>query len=81
MTQKKLIYLDHLKLDISGPKGNAFCILGIAQDYFRQCDVDKDDVSAFMTEAKSGNYDHLVKTFTAATGIKCYADPEPREWI
>ncbi len=82
MTQKKLIHLDHLKLDISGPKGNAFVILGIAQDYFKQCGVDKAEVDAFMAEAKSDSFDHLCETFTAATGIRCYArPPTPSEWI
>lgn len=79
--QPKLLFLDHLKLDISGPKGNAYAILGMAQDLFRQCGIDKEQQDAFMERAKSADYDHLCATFTAATGIPCINGRPEDEWL
>ena len=47
-------------IDISGPGGNAFCILGEAKGLSKQLGLDWDKVHNEMT---SGGYEHLLKTF------------------
>lgn len=50
--------------DLMGPEGNAFIILGRCRESFKLLGM-LDDYSEFSTEAKSGNYDHLLDTVLA----------------
>ena len=45
-----------------GEDGNAFAILGRVRSALRQHDVPADKISEFMTEATSGDYNHLLRT-------------------
>lgn len=49
-----------IEIDLSGPQGNAFFLLGTAQRYAKQLELDWDEVQKEMT---AGDYDHLVETF------------------
>lgn len=48
------------ELDLTGPDGNAFALLGYAQRWGTQLGLDTD---AILAEMQSGDYEHLVKTF------------------
>lgn len=48
------------KLDISGPKGNAFIILGLASRLSSQLNLDYDVIQKEMT---AGDYDQLLGVF------------------
>ena len=50
----------HVKL--VGEDGNAFAILGRCQRAAKKAGLEKEEIEAFMTEARSGNYDHLLQT-------------------
>jgi hypothetical protein len=47
-------------IDLTGPEGNAFCLLGYAKKFARQFDLDGDTI---INEMKDGDYEHLVSTF------------------
>ena len=47
-------------IDLTGPDGNAFVLLGQAKKYARQLDMDFDLIQKEMT---SGDYEDLVNTF------------------
>lgn len=47
---------------LSGRDGNAFAILGTVQAAMRKADVPRAEIDAFMKEAMSGDYDHLLQT-------------------
>jgi hypothetical protein len=47
-------------IDLTGPQGNAFFLLGQAERYARQLGLDGDQI---ITEMKSGNYENLVAVF------------------
>ena len=47
-------------IDLSGPEGNAFVLLGIAKQICKELGTDFDAVAA---EMKSGDYDNLVAVF------------------
>lgn len=49
-----------LCLDVSGPEGNSFVLLGHAARLSRELGFDKDAITA---EMKAGDYRHLVETF------------------
>ena len=48
-------------IDLTGPQGNAFFLLGYAKKLAKQLDFE--DVDGLLDEMKSGNYEHLVQTF------------------
>jgi hypothetical protein len=47
-------------IDLTGPEGNAFFLMGQAGCYARQLGLDGDSIIA---EMKSGNYENLVQVF------------------
>lgn len=52
-------------LSIGAKSGNAFAILGKVQRALRNGGVPRDEIQEFMTEAMSGDYDHLLGTCMA----------------
>jgi len=67
-------------IDLDGPQGNAFALLGLAQNFGRQLRLSKEEISEILTEMKSSNYSNLVKTFDKHFGsfveIECSFDLE-----
>ena len=47
-------------IDLTGPDGNAFVLLGQAKKYARQLDMDFSEIKKEMT---SGDYENLINTF------------------
>ena len=47
-------------IDLTGPNGNAFYLLGMAQKLSKQIGLDWDEVKDVMT---SGNYEELITAF------------------
>lgn len=47
-------------IDLTGPEGNAFCLMGYAKRYARQLNLNGNQIIA---EMRSGNYEQLVATF------------------
>ena len=54
-----------LVLDLAGPDGNAFVLLGHARNLAKQLGLDHKKISDEMT---SGNYDNLVNVFDSYFG-------------
>ena len=50
------------RLRLTGKDGNAFNILGLAKKAAEKADWPEAKIKAFMHEASSGNYDHLLET-------------------
>ncbi len=57
-------------IDLSGPDGNAFVILGIAQNLAKQLKVDETPhlyenktTKNILDEMRSSDYEHLIQTF------------------
>lgn len=49
-----------MEIDLTGPNGNAYYLIGSAKKLAAQLDLDTDEIVA---EMKSGNYDNLVDVF------------------
>jgi len=47
-------------IDLTGPQGNAFFLMGQAGQYARQLGLDGDVIIA---EMQSSNYEHLIQVF------------------
>ena len=52
----------HVEVKLVGCDGNAFLILGRVTRAMRRQGMGDGEVDAFMTEAMSGDYDHLLAT-------------------
>jgi len=52
-------------IDLTGPAGNAFNLMGVAQNFARQLNW---DVEKIITEMKSGDYENLVEVFDSYFG-------------
>jgi hypothetical protein len=52
----------HIEVKLIGEDGNAFAILGRITRAMRRHGIGDADVKAFMAEATSGDYDHLLAT-------------------
>lgn len=54
-----------ITIDLTGPQGNAFYLLGTANNLANQLGLDG---TAIMNEMKNGDYEHLVQTFDSYFG-------------
>jgi hypothetical protein len=52
----------NIEVQLSGESDNAFFILGKVKNALRNAGVSSEEVSEFVTEAKAGDYDHLLQT-------------------
>jgi hypothetical protein len=55
------IKFPHVYVTLVGEDGNAFAILGRVKKAMERAGVSKEDVEAYLAEAKSGNYDNLLR--------------------
>jgi hypothetical protein len=49
-----------IEIDLTGPDGNAYVLLGYAEQYANQLGLDNEQIQKEMT---SGDYENLVQTF------------------
>ena len=54
-----------IEIDLTGPEGNAYYLMGCAKDYAGQLGRDAD---AIIKRMKSGNYENLVAVFDEEFG-------------
>lgn len=52
----------HITVELVGKDGNAFAVLGTVTRALRRAKVPQVEIDAFMTEATSGDYNHLLGT-------------------
>ena len=55
------------QIDLSGPQGNAYYLMGVVEKTFRQSGAPYLG-RAIVEEMKQGDYEHLVKTFDLYLG-------------
>ena len=48
-------------IDLTGPQGNAFYLLGLASKLSKQVGIEHEGF--ILDDMKSGDYEHLIKTF------------------
>lgn len=52
-------------IDLTGPEGNAFVLLGYANRFAKQLGLDNEKI---MEEMKSGDYENLIEVFDSYFG-------------
>jgi hypothetical protein len=49
-------------VELTGKDGNAFAIMGTVANALRKAGASQDVLNEFYTEARKGDYDHLLQT-------------------
>lgn len=57
-----------IEIDITGPAGNAYALLGNARSLAKQLDWSKEESNALLDRMRSGDYENLVEEFDKAFG-------------
>jgi hypothetical protein len=60
---KEIAYPD-IEVQLSGEDGNAFFIIGRVSAALKRGGAPKDDIDAFVEDAMSGDYNHVLQTVT-----------------
>ena len=47
-------------IDLTGPDGNAFALMGYAKQWAKQCDYTEEHIDAMLEDMMSGDYEHLL---------------------
>ena len=55
-------------IDLDGPMGNAFALLGVAESEAMGLGIDRDDIDAILDDMRSGDYKNLLKTLDEHLG-------------
>ena len=55
-------------IDLTGPQGNAFYLLGTASKWCKQLGWDQEETDELLNDMKSSDYHHLVNAFDNAFG-------------
>lgn len=57
-------------IDISGPQGNAYCILGTIYQVLHNAGYSKEEIDKIQKDMTSSNYEHLVDVAAKYITIK-----------
>jgi hypothetical protein len=57
-----------IEIDLTGPEGNAFFLLGAASKLGRQLGLDSDEIGVILRNMRSGDYENLINVFDANFG-------------
>lgn len=64
-TLKEMPRAEKIEIDLTGPEGNAYYLLALAQKLSKQFDLDYEVINREMT---AGNYDNLLEVFDGYFG-------------
>ena len=52
-----------IEIDLTGPNGNAFVLLGTARKLARQLNYSPEEIQDLMLEMQGSDYEYLLQTF------------------
>lgn len=55
-------------IDLTGPQGNAFYLLGTAKNLCNQLDITEKNTKAILDEMRSSDYENLIQVFDREFG-------------
>jgi hypothetical protein len=68
MIRKKEERTGPIIIDITGPQGNAFALMGTARMLGEQLGWDRPKITMMINDMTSGDYEHLLKVFDCHFG-------------
>lgn len=51
-----------IEVELTGRDGNAFAIMGAVEKALRKGGISQDEISTYLKESMSGDYDNLLRT-------------------
>ena len=60
---KKKTSRNKIEIDLTGPQGNAFFLIGTANKLAKQLDYSKEDADKLRQDMMSGDYENLLSIF------------------
>ena len=66
----------NIRVDLVGEDGNAFAIMGRVKNALRQGGVPDSEISAYIVQSTSGDYDNLLRTAMEWVNCDGMADDE-----
>lgn len=61
--KSEYISKERLVIDLTGPEGNAFYLLGQARSLAKQLDYSQEETDTLLDKMKESDYDNLLKVF------------------
>ena len=55
-------------IDLTGPDGNAFALMGYAQNFAKQLGRNAEEIRVLINEMMSGDYENLLQVFDREFG-------------
>ena len=68
MIRKKQQQTGPIIVDLTGPDGNAYSLMGYARNWGKQLGWDKVKIQELMNEMMDGDYEHLLQVFDREFG-------------
>jgi len=63
MIREKELTTSEIVIDLTGPEGNAFVLLGYAQRFAKRLGYDREEIDELMGKMQSGDYENLIQVF------------------
>ena len=63
MIRNKIENKGPIVIDLTGPEGNAFVLLGYAKRFAKQLGMNGVEAEALINDMTSGDYEHLLELF------------------
>ena len=63
MIREKELTTSEIVIDLTGPEGNAFVLLGYAQRFAKQLGYEEEEIDELVGSMQSGDYEHLIQVF------------------
>jgi len=63
MIREKELTSSEIVIDLTGPEGNAFVLLGYAQRFAMQLGYEEEEIDELMEDMQSGDYENLIEVF------------------
>ena len=60
---KNKVYTGQVEIDLTGPQGNAFYLLGCADYYANKLGYSKDEINVLLNDMKKSDYENLITVF------------------
>lgn len=55
-------------IDLTGPQGNAYCLLGYAKSFGQELGYTKEQMDKISEDMRSSDYEHLLEVFDREFG-------------
>lgn len=68
MIRKKQQETGPVVIDLTGPDGNAYALMGYARSFGKQLGWERTKIQDLMNEMMDGNYEQLLETFDREFG-------------